>query len=135
MADPKALAVIRQNFYRRAPPIAEHEEPATKWIDCKLRPADPCQPIDAGPKFDARDCHQDPHLRRELNHGCAVQPDPHSCNTISVAALDAISSCSRSPCGPRSDTRHPPGLAGNTPVTSTNFIGFGSGRRLASPRP
>src|SRR6266404_4017621 len=128
MTHPKTLTVIRQDFHRGAPPIAKHEKPATEWIDLELRLADPRQPIDAGAKVDARNRHQDAHLCGKLDHGDADQPDRHSCNTISVAAPGAISSCSRSPTGPRSDTRHPPGLAGNTPVSSTNFIGFGVDR-------
>jgi hypothetical protein len=129
VANPKALAVVGQNFHRGAPPIAEHEEPATKWIDLKLRLADPRQAIDAGAKVDARHRHQNAHLRGELDHK-APQPDRHNCNTISVAALGAISSCSLCPFAFRNDNRQPLGLAGNPPVSSINFIGSGFDSRF-----
>src|ERR1017187_7564513 len=133
VAHPKTLTVIRQNFHRRTPPIAEDEEPATEWIDLKLRPADPCQAINAGAKVDARHRHQNAHLRGELDHGNADQPDRHNCSTISVAAPGAISSCSLCPFAFCNDSRQPLGLTGNAPLNSMNFIGSGFGGRLALP--
>src|ERR1019366_4881010 len=133
VAHPKTLTVIRQNFHRRTPPIAEDEEPATEWIDLKLRPADPCQAINAGAKVDARHRHQNAHLRGELDHGNADQPDRHNCSTISVAAPGAISSCSLCPFAFCNDSRQPLGLTGNAPLNSMNFIGSGFDGRLALP--
>src|SRR5271166_48289 len=132
MAHPKTLTVIRQNFHGGAPPIAEHEEPPTEWIDLQLRLADPRQPIDAGAKVDARHRHQDAHLRGELDHK-APQPDRHNCNTISVAALGAISSCSLCPFAFCNDSRQPLGLAGSPPLSSMNFTGFGIDEALVLP--
>src|ERR1019366_3786702 len=133
VAHPKTLTVIRQNFHRRTPPIAEDEEPATEWIDLKLRPADPCQAINAGAKVDARHRHQNAHLRGELDHGNADQPDRHNCSTISVAAPGAISSCSLCPFAFCNDSRQPLGLTGNAPLNSMNFIGSGFDGRFALP--
>src|SRR5271166_5551366 len=64
VAHPEALAVVGQNLHGGASPITENEQPATKRIDLKLRPADPRQTIDAGAKVDARHRHQNAHLRR-----------------------------------------------------------------------
>src|ERR1017187_9237985 len=109
-----------------------------------MRPAHPRQTIDAGAKIDARHRHQDAHLRRELNHGDAAQPDRHNCNTTSVAALGAISSCSLSPFGPcsdnrhplvltGSDNRHPIVLTGSAPANSMNFTALRAARALLPP--
>src|SRR6266478_5434959 len=133
MTHPKTLTVIRQDFHRGAPPIAKHEKPATEWIDLELRLADPRQPIDAGAKVDARNRHQDAHLCGKLDHGDADQPDRHSCNTISVAAPGAISSCSLCPSTFCNDSRQPLGLTGNAPVNSMNFIGSGFDVSFALP--
>src|ERR1019366_9909456 len=94
MADPKSLTIVGQNLDRRAPPIAEHHQPAAERIHLELRPADPRQAVDAGAKVDARHRHEDPHLRSELDHE-APQPERQSCNTTSAAAPGAISSVSR----------------------------------------
>src|ERR1017187_4142761 len=98
-----------------------------------MRPAHPRQTIDAGAKIDARHRHQDAHLRRELNHGDAAQPDRHNCNTTSVAALGAISSCSLSPLGPCSDNRHPLVLPRREPANSMNFTALRAARALLPP--
>src|ERR1035441_9363828 len=98
-----------------------------------MRPAHPRQTIDAGAKIDARHRHQDAHLRRELNHGDAAQPDRHNCNTTSVAALGAISSCSLSPFGPCSDNRHPLVLTGSAPANSMNFTALRAARAFPPP--
>src|SRR5258707_4061060 len=90
VAHPKPLSVVSQNLHRRTPPIAENKQPAAKRIRTELRSAHPRQAVDASAKIDARDSHQDAHLRRQLNH-TAPQPDRHSCNTTSAAAPDAIS--------------------------------------------
>src|ERR1017187_1919302 len=98
-----------------------------------MRPAHPRQTIDAGAKIDARHRHQDAHLRRELNHGDAAQPDRHNCNTTSVAALGPISSSSLSPFGPCSDNRHPLVLTGSEPANSMNFTALRAARALLPP--
>src|ERR1017187_5338031 len=123
VADPEALAVVAQNFDCGAPAIPENEQPAAKGIGVQMRTAHPRQTIDAGAKINARHLHQDPHLRRELDHE-APQPDLHNCNTISAAAPGAICSCSLCPSTLRSDTRHSLPLAGSAPVNSTNFTAF-----------
>src|ERR1039458_2280689 len=117
VADPEALAVVRQNLHCGAPAIAENDEPATERINIQLPPAHPRQAIDAGAKVDACHGHQDAHLRREFNHE-APQPDRHNCNTTSAAALGAISSCSLCPLGPCSDSRQPLELARSAPGNS-----------------
>ena len=123
MADPKTLTIIGQDFDRRAPAIAEDDEPATEGINLELRPADPGHAIDAGAKIDTRYGDEYPHLPGKLDHK-APQPDRHNCNTTSVAALGAISICSLCPLGPCSDSRHPLGLTGSAPVNAMNFTAF-----------
>src|SRR5450631_414119 len=135
MADPKSLAVVNQNLDCRTSAVTEDEQPTRVRIGIQLRSAHSRQPIDAGAKVDARHRHQDTHLRGELDHGDAAQPDRHNCSTISVAALGAISSCSLCPFAFCNDSRQPLGFTGNAPLNSMNFIGSGFDGRFALPRP
>jgi hypothetical protein len=134
VAHPKALAVIRQNFHGGAPPIAEHEKPATEWIDLKLR-----RQIRARPSMPARKSMLATATRMRI---CAVswitrRPSPIGTTATpsrlprSAPSQAAVSVRSRS----ATTARQPLGLTGNAPVSSMNFIGSGFDGRFALPRP
>src|ERR1700683_3930038 len=65
---PESLPVIEQFLNRGCSPAAEHEQVTRKWIDVQLLPAQLGQRVDTLAEVDRLHRHQNPHLRRDLNH-------------------------------------------------------------------
>src|SRR5208282_28277 len=65
---PESLPVIDQHLNRGCAPAAEHEQVTRKWIGIQLLPTQLGQRVNALAEIDRLHRHQNPHLRRDLNH-------------------------------------------------------------------
>ena len=69
LAQPEPLAVINKDFDGRRPTVAKYKDNPLKRVVPKLFLADPCQPVNAIAEIRRLDRDQNPHVRRQLNHG------------------------------------------------------------------
>src|SRR5919109_624677 len=120
LRQPKSLAVIHQDADRRATSAAEYKQASRKRIGLEFLLAQPGQRVDAFPAIHCFNRHQDPHLRRDLNHA-----DSHI--RISPAKSDAVAPFHwiRSlPRGPSNSITH----SGNpTPCGGTSSMNAAAG--------
>src|SRR5262249_17445989 len=73
VAQPEPLAVVHQHLQRGSLAVAEGENGASERVFLKGLLAEPRQAIDAATEVGRLDCHQDLHLRRDLQHYAAPQ--------------------------------------------------------------
>jgi len=74
LAEPKALAVVQQDFDRRALAVAENESTAGHGIFLELLSADGCQAVDPFAEVHWLRGHQDAHGRAGLDHDATSLP-------------------------------------------------------------
>jgi len=67
-AEPVSLAVVHEHLHRRAPPIAKGEDCSAEGILSQRLLAEVHQAVDPLAEVDRLNRHQQPHLRRELQH-------------------------------------------------------------------
>ena len=93
-AKPKALTVVDLDLDRRARAVAEDKQRPTERLGLQLSSAGRGQRVDTGTEVDRLDRHQNPHVRRELNHDAlrkalhapAKAPRPAPCRCTRIVA-------------------------------------------------
>src|ERR687895_1156352 len=66
VAQPKALAIVEQQFEGSAPPVTKHIDRALQGILRQSLPAEGSQPVNPGAEIDRLDGEKDPALRPQL---------------------------------------------------------------------
>src|ERR687895_2086842 len=124
VAQPKALAIVDQQFEGRAPPVTKHIDRALQGILRQPLPAEGSQPVNPGAEIDRLDGEKDPALRPQL------QPQRASRNIRTRATNGVVDSRARlhirAPSGRARSISVSPGTAvdqGSDGVISTNPAG------------
>jgi hypothetical protein len=75
------LPVVRQKLDRCAAAISKHKDRSVEWLDRQPGAAHSAQTVNSSAEISRLDGNQDPHLRRELHHGCVL---PNACTSTQV---------------------------------------------------
>jgi len=70
---PESLTIVRKALYGCSPTVSENKQAAGKRISLQYRFADSGESIYAVSKIDGFHCHQDSHLRCNLDHRLPLQ--------------------------------------------------------------
>ena len=73
LAEPEALAVVRQDLDRRPAAVAEHEDRSRERVLRQALAAEPAEPVDSPAEVHRLHGDQDPHLRGQLDHDSWLQ--------------------------------------------------------------
>jgi hypothetical protein len=135
MAKPKTLAVIDKYLQCLRRAIAKYEQPAVKGIVFQQLVAQPGQAVNPAAKIDRLDGRHNPHLRRDLDHGCQFHK-PWLSAARSGAAMPFNSIRIFAPLPASSSRRHSQELLGEKGPNSTkrgslsNFSTLAAGSRV-----
>src|SRR5206468_12382832 len=73
LAEPEALAIVDKHLQSRASPVPKNEHCAAHRVSLEGFAAEPTEPIHSIPEVCRLHGHEDPHLRRQLDHPCLPQ--------------------------------------------------------------
>jgi hypothetical protein len=131
VAKPKPLSVIDEDLQRLRRSIAKDEHPAVEGIVLQHLFAEACQTVDPAAKIDRLKGRHDPHLGRDLNHGCWFQKLRLSAAKSGIATL--LSSIRIfAPSAFSNSKRHWQGPAEGGGVSSMNGMAMGSRADVAA---
>src|SRR5450631_2604841 len=130
---PESLPVVDQHLDRGCPPAAEHKQATRERIGIELGAAQLGQRVDALAEVDGLYRHQNPHLRRDLQHAYVVA-NARISSASSLVPMAFNSSRSFAPRGDSTSTRQLVAAPEPDAISSTNAgmalaLRFGGGLR------